>query len=51
MTIDLFVLILWTISGILTIIQGLSDDNYKIPLGSYLICWLMLIVYLIERVS
>lgn len=51
MTIDLFVLILWIISGILTIIQGLSDNNYKVPLGSYLLCWFVLILYLIEKVS
>lgn len=51
MAINLFVLIIWAISGLLTIIQGCVDDNYKVPLSSYLLCWLMLIVYLIERVS
>lgn len=48
MNVNLILIIMWLIAGISTIIKSLYDD-YEVPLISFCLCWLVLIMQLIEE--
>ena len=47
MNFNYVLLIMWTISGILTIIQGLTTEDKEVPLLSYILIWICLMCTLI----
>ena len=47
---DTIEFVLWLICGLLTIMVGLLiDENHKIPMISYVCCWMALILKLINN--
>lgn len=47
MNTNLILIIMWLIAGISTIIESFHND-YEVPLISFCLCWLVLIIQLIE---
>lgn len=47
---NIFILILWSCTGILSIITGFLLKNYKLLILEYCLCWGVLIIELISKV-
>lgn len=48
-SIDLLLFIVWIICGILNIIGGLYDDEKQVPVFSYILLWVVLLLELISK--
>lgn len=46
--INIILLIVWTISGVLTIVNGFHDDERKVPVSSYILLWIVFLLELIK---
>ena len=49
-SIDLLLFIVWIICGILNIIGGLHDDEKKVPVFSYVLVWVVLLLELFSKI-
>jgi len=49
MTTNLFLLVIWVIHGILTFVFAATNGNHKVPVLSYISCWIFLIIQLILK--
>jgi uncharacterized membrane protein SirB2 len=49
MTINLFLLIIWVINGILTFISAAISEDHKVHVFSFAMCWVALIILLVEQ--
>ena len=47
---DLLLFIVWIICGILNIIGGLHDDEKKVPVFSYVLVWVVLLLELFSKI-
>jgi len=50
MTIDEIALIIWIIAGILNLIGAVIDKDHKVPVLSFFVCWMLLIMKLMNAV-
>lgn len=49
MTTDRFLLIIWIIIGILTFASAAINEDHKVPVLSYALCWVVLMIQLTAK--